>query len=258
MAILLGAVGLCAGGCGVVEKKKESEIDIVQHRAYYACPRNTKPIVIDGKLDEEAWGGAEAIGEFSLPPQHRSPVHATRAWMTWDTRAIYLAFKVVDPDIKAVHTERDSDTYRDDVVEFFFTADPRRKRYYNFEFNPLGVFKDEYHTPARRFQTDWNCSGTTVGVDVDGTLNDSTDRDAGWQLEVAIPFESRSAPDDRTPEPGDVWLFHLARIDRSVGLEGGKELSSTAPLEKIWFHDSRRWLPLVFQGPRRSVKLQKQ
>ena len=248
------AVSVFLCGCGLLQRgKKERESEPVQHRAYYSCPRKVTRLVIDGQLDEAAWQYAAPVREFSMAPGHRHPTNATRGLLTWDDRYLYVAFDATDPAIEATRTERDSRTYKDDVLEIFFKTDPREWDYYNVEVNALGAFRDGYHTPEKRFNAAWNCPGLEVGVHVEGTLNNPTDRDEGWQLEVAIPFACLPTLQGRTPEPGEVWLFHLARIDRSPRLEEGREMISTAPMEKPRFHSSEKWLPLVFTGPRHST-----
>jgi hypothetical protein len=240
-------------GCGLLHgEKKEVEFEPVQHRAYYSCPRKMTSVVIDGKLDEVAWQYAAPVREFSIAPEHRPPTNPTLGLLTWDDRYLYVAFDAIDPAIEATRTGRDSDTYKDDVLEIFFKTDPDEWDYHNVEVNALGAFRDGYHTPERRFNAAWNCPGLEVGVHVEGTLNDPTDEDEGWQLEVAIPFACLPTLEGRAPEPGDVWLFHLSRIDRSPRLEEGRELISTAPMEEPRFHSAEKWLPLVFAGPRTS------
>ena len=233
-----------------------------QHRPAYTCPAIHGPVTIDGVLSEDAWRASEVVREFGVPVSHRIPVHATVGRVMWDARCLYVAFDATDPDLRAVFTERDSDTYRDDVLEIFFKTGPEDETHYNFEINPFGTLKDEIHTPAKRFQTDWNCEGIRIATKTVGTLNDPTDRDERWTLEVAIPFAALPTLEGRKPRAGDVWLFELARIDRSANLPDGKELTSTAPLRKKWFHDSTDWPRLIFQRnpakgthfpPRRSL-----
>ena len=243
---------LCLGavGCAILRGKRTDEAEVVDHRAYYPCPRAMTPISIDGVLDEQGWEYAQVVREFSLPPEHHVPTNATRAWITWDNRFLYFAFDATDPDVKAIRTERDSQTHKDDVLEFFFKTDPEEPDYYNIEINALGAFMDGYNTPDRAFGKDWDCAGIKVGVNVDGTLNNPADEDQGWQLEVAIPFSCLPTLSGVAPEAGDVWMFHFARIDRSERLEENRELISTAPLATTWFHNDEKWLPLVFTGPR--------
>ena len=238
---------VCATGCRGAGSAQVAA-NTVRHRALYACSMAAGPVTIDGALDEEVWRDTQAIREFGIPVTHRVPVHGTEGRIMWDRRFLYVGFIAEDPDVRSVFTERDSDTYRDDVLEIFMKTGPTVKSHYNFEINALGTVKDEYHTPAQPFQTGWNCEGIRIAAKVVGTLNDSTDFDERWQLEIAIPFASLPSLRGRAPGSGDVWLFHLARIDRSANLPDGKELTSTAPLDRKWFHDSERWLPLIFAG----------
>jgi len=209
-------------------------------------------VTVDGALDEEAWQAAEVIREFSTPIAHEAPRRETEARIMSDTRRLYVAFKAADEDILAVHSARDADTYRDDVLEIFFKTDPEREAYYNFEINPLGTVKDEYHcrdqAGVSQWLTDWNCGGLKVGVKIVGTLNDWRDRDEHWQIEFAIPFASLPSLKGKAPGPGDVWRFHLGRIERSVRSAKGREATSCAPLTEFKFHSSKDWLPLEFLG----------
>ncbi len=61
--------------------------------------------------------------------------------------------------------------------------------------------------------------GLQSAVKIDGTLNDNSDIDEGWSLEIAIPWKSlellangRSLP----PENGDVWSMFLGRFEKLV------------------------------------------
>jgi hypothetical protein len=74
--------------------------------------------------------------------------------------------------------------------------------------------------------THFDLPGLETAVLVDGTLNDNTDIDRGWSLEIAIPWESlgllagdRSLP----PKPGDVWSLFLGRFQKLMA--GGQEVN---------------------------------
>jgi hypothetical protein len=65
--------------------------------------------------------------------------------------------------------------------------------------------------------TNFDMPGLQTAVQVDGTLNDNSDIDNGWSLEVAIPWSSlqllangRSIP----PQNGDVWKMFLGRFQK--------------------------------------------
>jgi len=70
--------------------------------------------------------------------------------------------------------------------------------------------------------TDWDLPGLQTQVALDGTLNDDSDVDQGWEVLISIPWEAlhgfageRSLP----PSPGDVWTFQFARYERLAELD---------------------------------------
>ncbi len=73
--------------------------------------------------------------------------------------------------------------------------------------------------------TDFDMEGLETAVQLDGTLNDNSDVDRGWSLEIAIPWESlKILADGRTvpPAKGDIWNMFLGRFQKLV--LSGKEV----------------------------------
>ena len=73
--------------------------------------------------------------------------------------------------------------------------------------------------------TNFDMPGLQTSVQVDGTLNDNTDIDKGWSLEIAIPWSSLQMLDDQRsvpPAEGDVWKLFLGRFQKLV--VAGKEV----------------------------------
>lgn len=73
--------------------------------------------------------------------------------------------------------------------------------------------------------TNFDMPGLQTAVKVNGTLNDSSDVDKGWDMEIAIPWKSlQLLANERTipPSTGDVWSMFLGRFQK---LElSGKEI----------------------------------
>jgi hypothetical protein len=74
--------------------------------------------------------------------------------------------------------------------------------------------------------TNYDLPGLQTAVTLDGTLNDNSDIDRGWSLEIAIPWSSlellaggRALP----PDPGDIWTFFLGRFEKL--LASGQEVT---------------------------------
>lgn len=73
--------------------------------------------------------------------------------------------------------------------------------------------------------TNFDMKGLETAVMVDGTLNDNSDIDKGWTLEIAIPWSSlsilangRNIP----PQNGDIWRMFLGRFQKLI--VSGKEI----------------------------------
>jgi len=73
--------------------------------------------------------------------------------------------------------------------------------------------------------TNFDMPGLETAVKVDGTLNDNSDIDKGWSLEIAIPWDSlKILANGKTipPTNGDIWNMFLGRFQKLV--LSGKEV----------------------------------
>lgn len=201
----------------------------------------TETMTIDGRLDEAIWSRVKPV-PFMVPVTHDVPKSKTIGKLCWDEDYLYVGFQASDEDLKAIDRKRDGNIWKDDVLEIFLLL-PHPIEVVNFEVNIVGSMLD-----GRRGypNEEYNMEGFKKGIVVNGTLNDDSDRDQGWSLEVAIPF-SELPGQTGAPPVGAEWRFHLARYDWSAYLEGGRELSSTAPLSQVNFHLREEWIPLYFK-----------
>ena len=219
----------------------------------YPCFYTDERIVVDGYLTEKAWEKAPVL-DFFIPVSGKPAVSKTEGKILWNGECLYVGFKAYDRDIWGYFTARDSKTYFEDVLEIFIRPDLKTKfdSYYNFEINPLGTVYDAFNVKknaggdeAHRWER-WNCQGLKVGVQIKGTLNNCADEDEYWQMEAAIPFAALPTLNGKTPCPGDLWKFHLARYDYSVYLRDGVELSSCARVKHLDFHNVNEWRLMRF------------
>ena len=207
--------------------------------------KTSTPPKIDGLLDDPAWQGATPLtlvdSMDGKPTQLR-----TTARLTWDDEALYVAFDCEDPDVWGTFKNRDDPLYTQEVVEIFIDADADGKTYDEIEVSPHNVVFDAYF-PARRqgMDTSWD-SGLQSAVKVNGTIDDASDRDKGWTVEMRIPFSRLHSVPHVPPRPGDRWRFNLYRLDlpdRKTAL--GQAYS---PLFVGDFHAVDRFAWLVFEG----------
>jgi len=181
----------------------------------YEVRRAPSPIVVDGVLDDAAWAHAAAPAELkALWDSQTGPKQATRARLLWDDDYLYLGYDVDDIDITAIYLNRDDPVYMDDAVEIFIN--PRANQtdiYFGLEMSVTGIIYDYFlHVPSRTFVSQYDMQGLLLATHLRGTLNEREDTDAGWSLEVAIPWSNFSSM-GRRPTAGTVWKGQFNRWD---------------------------------------------
>jgi hypothetical protein len=220
--------------------------------AHYTAYRVAEPVRIDGRLDETCWRLVPRSPRFIDIITGKPTVHDTRASVLWDEKNLYVAFWVEEPHVAATLTERDSPIYNNNDVEVFIAG---RDTYYEFEINALNtiyeaffIWEDAYdkggfpdapefkrsnpkvrpfngvgfttHPRGKRLGSwDWDFPGLQTAVHVDGTLNNDKDRDRGWTVELAFPWQGMkwlAKADQRAlpPNNGDVWRIDFSRFNQ--------------------------------------------
>jgi hypothetical protein len=174
-------------------------------------------IKIDGKLDEDAWKAATDVGEFQFTWGFEGEQEGTEAKLLWDNDYLYVSFVCEDAHIWAVHTERDSQVYRDDCVEVFTSPNPDTlEQYFNIEMNVNAASLEFFHPEGPGSKEPWD-PDVRIATTVEGSLNDDSDSDLRWILEVAIPFSVFSDVAKNTPpNAGDEWRLNLNRLGGNI------------------------------------------
>ena len=203
----------------------------------YAAPRTASAPVIDGSLDDPAWQSAPWTADFvdirggSMP----APRHSTRARLLWNDEYLFIGASMEEPHVWGTLTERDAVIYHDNDFEVFIDPDADTHLYYELEINALDTVWDlmlikPYRDGGPAIDA-WDIRGLRTAVSVDGTLNDPTDEDRGWSVEIAIPWTvleeaaGRSSP----PDPGDRWRFNFSRVQWRSEIEDGQYVKLTDP-----------------------------
>ncbi len=216
----------------------------------YTAHKIKKAPVIDGKLDESVWKNAPRSSRFvDLISGEDTPLD-TRAAVLWDDEHLYVGYWVEEPYLTATFTERDAPIYKDNDVELFIAGEDG---YYEFEINSFGTiyevlffwmdaFEKKGYNKRPEFRTDvagarpfngvgykhprgprigffnWDMPGLQTAVHLEGTINDNSDTDKGWTVEIAIPWSSLQilADGDKKavpPADKDVWRMDFSRFN---------------------------------------------
>ena len=216
--------------------------------AKYTAFRATEPIQVDGKLDEPTWKAAPLSPRFGDIITGKPGIHDTRAAVAWDDQYLYVSYRVQEPFVHAKFTNHNDFIYNDNDVECFIAGPDA---YYEYEMNAFNTRYEAFFAWTNTFEksglsqlpmfersklVDFNGVGFTnhprglrlgnfkdalpglkSAVAIDGTINNDTDRDRGWTVELAFPWKSLTwlATDGRAlpPKEGDVWRMDFSRFN---------------------------------------------
>ena len=210
---------------------------------HYSCPRTSGPIVIDGRLDEPAWAAAPWTDEFVdiEGDQRPQPRYRTRARMLWDDQYLYVGAELDEPHVWGTLRDHDAIIYHDNDFEVFVDPDGDGNCYYEVEVNALGTIFDLYlprpYNKGGSPDLDWDWAGLSQAVHIAGTLNDPSDIDQGWSVELALPWHALGpeAGQPRPPRPGDVWRINFSRVQWRHEVDQGRYMKVDAPEDNwVW------------------------
>jgi hypothetical protein len=197
----------------------------------YVCRLSTTPLTIDGRDDEAAWATAAWTDDFVdiEGPKKPNPRFRTRAKMLWDDTYFYIFARMEEPHVWGTLTQKNAVIYHDNDFEVFIDPDGDNIDYYEFEMNALNTIWEL--TMPRPYKDGGNAvlgtnlPGLKSAVSISGTLNNPSDTDKEWCVEIAIPWSdlkryagAMSAP----PREGETWRMGFSRVEWIVDIIDGK------------------------------------
>ena len=179
--------------------------------------RFDKPPTIDGKLDDDVWKTASVFKDFiqTRPGDLIAPSQPTEAYLGYDSKFVYVAFRAYDEPgkVRATVGKRDA-IFDDDWVGVWLDTFNDGRRSYELIFNPFGIQADAIFTEGvnEDFSVD-------IVMESKGTITSD-----GFVVEVAIPFKSLryEAGKDK------LWGVHFIRTIKRFN----NEQSSWMPISR--------------------------
>lgn len=197
-------------------------------------------ITVDGKQNETAWGKTESRSfDYFYRIEKPGDIQKTKLRMLWDEENLYLFFECEDQYITAREINRDGQPYLDDCAEIFLIPVPDSlDMHFGFEINLnkasndfvwLNNFYKGNSGMIKSFDPEFQ-----VEVSINGTVNDNTDFDNGWMMEMAIPLKLFKGVDTfSTVASGNMWAFLAARQDRNDATGDRRSTSTIFPIYDI-------------------------
>ncbi len=171
-------------------------------------------------------------------------------YTSWDDYYFYAAFRVHDTDVEGTNTATTSEPQQDDDVEVFFETDDAHAKVRTPQTFQMAVsaaqgayFSVGDNTKIPKGKAVYSYK---YAVTVNGTLNKPEDTDAGYDVEIAIPWTEmgRSGP----PAPGATWGFNVISRDRDSLTAPGEKFYSLSPnvRGKADVQNPSKWTRITF------------
>lgn len=178
----------------------KSSADFAAKRSPVHIPVFEKPPVIDGQLNEEVWTHAAVFKDFlqTQPGDNTVPSYPTDVLMAYDSKNLYIAFKVLEPKdkVRATVARRDN-IFDDDYVGLYLDTFNDQQQAYCFFFNPFGIQADGVYREGKG--EDYSVD---IVMDSKGALTPE-----GFTIEISIPFKSLRYESGK----GKFWGIHIFR-----------------------------------------------
>ncbi|RDY60859.1 carbohydrate-binding family 9-like protein [Flagellimonas nanhaiensis] len=193
----------------------------------YVAHKVSSPIVVDGVDTNSEWQSVNWSQSFIDIEGVKKPLYETRIKMLWDESYFYLLAKMEEPHVWGNLKQRDTVIFYNNDFEVFIDPDGDTHNYYELEINSLNTQWDLFLTKPYRnggkVLDSWDIQGLKTAVDVDGTINYSSDIDKGWTLEMAIPWSVITEAANHSGFPvNEFWRINFSRVNWQFSLEKGK------------------------------------
>lgn len=208
----------------------------------YTAHKTANPISIDGCLCESDWQNAKWTSDFiDIEGVAKAfPYLQTRVKMLYDDMGLLIAAELQESQIWAKLKQRDSVIFYDNDFEVFIDPDGDSHEYYELELNALGTlwdlfllkpYRDE-HSPLNG----WDIRDIEYQIAIDGTLNDPSDTDKGWTIEMRIPWKALAerAKMPCPPKDGDYWRINFSRVQWETTIQNNDYVKVPNTPEHNW------------------------
>jgi hypothetical protein len=214
----------------------------------YIANKTSETITIDGEMDEESWKKAIWSTNFIDIEGTKEPTYKTNVKMIWDESYLYFFSEIKEPHFCANLKQKYTIIFYNNDFEIFIDPDGDTHNYYELELNAFNTVWDLFLSKPYRnngyILDGWDFKGIKTAIHINGTLNDPSDIDEGWSVEIAIPWSFTTEPGGKTKVPeNDFWRINFSRVNWSFSLENGKYSRKKDATGKFLHENNWVWSP---------------
>ncbi len=198
-----------------------------QQRSYTANLVPQKPVVLDGKLDDEFWKDLKQESDFLIVGGEKKATKQTYFKIGYNKKAVYIGIKCEEPDMDKIKCggKDKGALWEDDSIEIFLFPD-NQKTYYQFIVNAEGYKFNTKDKMGNLPLWDWQAD-TYQGKDF-------------YSVELIIPFTILHSYPNKAREE---WTINIGRNILTGPQE--ERLTCWAHLKNS-FHEPKNFAQLIF------------
>ena len=195
----------------------------------YIVTTTQDDMIIDGKADEPSWEKAAFTDNYIDIEGVKTPKFNTKTKMLWDDKYLYIYSEMEEPHIWATLKQRDTVIYYNNDFEVFIDPSGKAQDYGEIEINALNTVWDLYldkpYRTGGKAHFNWNLDGLKTAVKAYGSLNNPSDVDSLWTVEMAIPIKpliTLKNDSESTPQEGEQWRINFSRVEWEYDIVDGR------------------------------------
>ena len=226
-------------------------------------PEEEVNITVDGGLDEPIWQRLPVMRLSGFQPD---ATYETWAKLFYTKDHLYIGAYLQDEHIWGSLTERDAKTWQEEVFEVFIDPNADGQDYLELQVTPRNVvFDARFEQMLGRGQGSaqeqidrakaFTVEGMVTAVKVEGTLNDASDKDTAWTIEIKLPFASLPGG-GQPPKPGESWAVNLYRFDRPDQAKTDQRAWAWSTAANRSFHEVSKFGAVQFMASLPSMPTQ--
>jgi hypothetical protein len=243
--IFLGTIFLA--NTGMAQLTDDFSKNLMPVPLNYTVFKTDENIVLDGKDNEKAWGKvpwSEPFSDIEGAGGTRFP-YVSKLKLLWDNDFLYVCLRMEEDALWAVHRTTDQ-VFHENVIKLFIDPDNDMTTLFQIQVNPYNevywlVMNKAYRDKGKRLDG-WMPVGAQSAVGITGTMNDPSDKDTGWTIEMALPLKSFTIA-TKTPSEGTYWRFDVQRIDYDMSVTNGTYSKALDAAGKELPQQNTAWSP---------------
>ena len=194
----------------------EDDLVIPEH---YIVSYTNVPLTIDGMADEKQWKQADWTNDFVDIEGSKKPHYLTKVKMLWDSTFLYIYGELEENHIWGNLRQQDTVIFYNNDFEVFIDPSNDTRNYAEIEINALNTVWDlNLDKPYRvggKAKNHWSLPNLKTAIQYYGTLNNGSDIDSMWAIEMAIPMDALVELKNKPrflPQEGEQWRINFSRV----------------------------------------------